>query len=392
MLGRLRFQIDLLVTEMLDQLPDSVWTSSTTTFLDPAMGGGQFVSEIERRLRNHGHSDINISSRVWGYEQNLFRCRYAVNKHNLVSTSVCKTLEDFLKLSPDMQFDVVVGNPPFKRGNETGGKSSLWRRIVAQSWQYVKPGGIMSMITPQFPNSAADLGAIFTEHQTTVVWTKIAQHFPGVGSQFTAWSVTKTAKTAPTLFINDGISLMVTSDPLPNDIRSRELLERVLAHPKFECRSSPEYFHTSVADGKDDEHLCSQPRADLPYALRRTSGNRYQMWGAVLPGDYELPKVVMTFSGNPHYRYHDAKSPIGTIRFQSGHILVRDNKQGENLIRIYESTLYRYIQQQMSSGGMRGKRHYELPVLDLDHAWTDAEIFAYFNLTPEEIELVTAKP
>ncbi len=66
MLSRLKFAIAPLVKEILDNLPDSIWTSSSTTFLDPAMGGGQFLVEIERRLRVAGHSDENIANRVFG--------------------------------------------------------------------------------------------------------------------------------------------------------------------------------------------------------------------------------------------------------------------------------------------------------------------------------------
>ena len=40
MLGRLKFEIDELVDEILDQLPVSVFERNDTTFLDPAMGGG----------------------------------------------------------------------------------------------------------------------------------------------------------------------------------------------------------------------------------------------------------------------------------------------------------------------------------------------------------------
>jgi len=389
MLSRMKFEIEPLVAEMLDQLPEGVWASDSTTFFDPAIGGGQFVRAIEQRLRDRGHSDTNIRTRVFGLEDSELHIRYAVNKHKLVGQYVKKPYEKFFELDNTMKFDIVVGNPPFKNGNETGGKSSLWRKIVAKSWTLVKDSGTLIMVAPQFPNSANDLGHIFTENQTNTVWTKISHHFPGVGSSFFAWSVTKAPKTTDTLFINDGIRLDVTSTALPNDLRSISILQKVLANNKFECKSSPEYLHTSVADGKDDDHLFSKSTKKHPYIIRRTSGDNYQMYGAVKPTDYDLPKVVMTFSGNPHYKYHSKNEPIGTIKFQSGHILVKNKTEGDNLIKLYESALYRYIQTQMSSGGMRGKNFYELPKMDLTRTWTDEELFKHFGLTDEEVSLVT---
>ena len=46
MLSRMKFEIEPLVAEMLDHLPHSVWISDSTTFFDPAIGGGQFVRAI----------------------------------------------------------------------------------------------------------------------------------------------------------------------------------------------------------------------------------------------------------------------------------------------------------------------------------------------------------
>ena len=98
MLIRLKFDISALVQEILDRLPPEVWISAITTFLDPSIGGGQFVAEIERRLRAHGHSDANIRSRVFGYERGPVAIQYAVNKHNLVGNYTCKTAVEFLEI------------------------------------------------------------------------------------------------------------------------------------------------------------------------------------------------------------------------------------------------------------------------------------------------------
>jgi site-specific DNA-methyltransferase (adenine-specific) len=146
-LSRLKFDIPELVGEILDGLPPEVFSSTTTTFLDPAMGGGQFVAEIERRLRAHGHSDANIRSRVFGYERGPVAIRYAVNKHNLVGNYTCKTIVEFLELNSDMQFDVVVGNPPYQRpdAGKSTGASALYHLFVEKSKQI---GKTIALIIP----------------------------------------------------------------------------------------------------------------------------------------------------------------------------------------------------------------------------------------------------
>lgn len=116
MLSRMKFEIEPLVAEMLDQLPESVWTSSSTTFFDPAIGGGQFVRAIEQRLRDAGHSDANIRGRVFGFEESDLHIRFAVNKYKLVGQYVRKPYDNFFELDDTMKFDVVIGNPPYLKG------------------------------------------------------------------------------------------------------------------------------------------------------------------------------------------------------------------------------------------------------------------------------------
>ena len=116
MLGRLKFDLEKLVEEILDHIPENIWTSSTTTFLDPAIGGGQFVSSIEKRLKNAGHSHDNIAARVYGCESNILRINYAKNKHGLIGNyQAINALTNDWK---NQTFDVVVGAPPFN-SNDT---------------------------------------------------------------------------------------------------------------------------------------------------------------------------------------------------------------------------------------------------------------------------------
>jgi type I restriction-modification system DNA methylase subunit len=388
MLGRLKFDIQPLVNEMLDQLPSTVWESETTTFFDPALGGGQFVAEIERRLRAHGHSEANISQRVFGAEERKMRLNFALQKHILKGKYVVGGVDlDSVEAFGVKKFDVIVGNPPFQTGGETGGKSSLWRKFVRRGWDLLDKNGYILMVAPRLPQSSNDLGDIFTQYQTLIVWTNVQKHFKGIGSSFYAWLVKKTPHQSDTFFIDENLYVTLDGSPLPKDIKAINILKKFYnTNDFFKCLSSPEYYHTSVASGKDEEHLSASIKH--PYLIRRTSGNNYSMYGSVEPTDYYTRKVTLTFSGNPHFKYHNENDPIGTIKFQSGYIKVKDAKEAENLISLYNSKLYRYVRDQISTGGMRGNTIYEQPYLDISRKWSDQEIYAEFNLTQEEIDLI----
>lgn len=176
MLSRIKFEIEGLASEILDQLPQSVWTSKTTTFLDPAIGGGQFIREIERRLRAAGHSDLNICERVMGCESSRLNVNYALNKYKVVSRlMVCDFLtEDF----GNMKFDVVIGNPPFQKSNNEAKRWTLWEQFVKKSFEL---GDFVAMITPQSITSPGPFNLI--KDKATVINTNISNHF-GVGSTF----------------------------------------------------------------------------------------------------------------------------------------------------------------------------------------------------------------
>jgi hypothetical protein len=373
-----------LWSAIINQIPNSVLKKPNVRILCVAAGHATEAVILARRMLALGVNKKSVNESIWLID------KYQVFAHEAKIVRGFKNVvtDDFLIWNPNMEFDVIVGNPPFKNGNEVGGKSSLWRKIVAKSWSILKDDGYIAMISPQLPNTANDLGDIFTKHQTLTVWTKIEHHFPNIGSSFRAWIVNKSLKKYKTKFINEGIDLDLTNKQLPDDLKSISIIDKFLANDTFKCVSSAEYYHTSVADGKNDDHMFSKPSKKHPYKLRRTSGDNYYIFGAVEPSDYYTPKVTMTFSGNPHYQYHDKNNPIGTIKYQSGHIVVKNKKEGENLIALYQTKLYRFVQGQISKGGMKGSVYYSLPKLDLSRKWTDTEIYKQFKLTKAEIECV----
>lgn len=137
-----------IVNEMLDTLPDEVWNKNSR-FLDIACKSGNFLREIYVRLFNHPRmiaefpdntyrkeyilnnqlygiaitklSQLVSTRNVYGYicDSNI---HYIENWSNIVKNKDSRFLVEKIKETfGDMQFNVVVGNPPY---NDTETKVS----------------------------------------------------------------------------------------------------------------------------------------------------------------------------------------------------------------------------------------------------------------------------
>ena len=145
-----------LVNEMLDKLPEEVFKSSITTFLDPSFGSGTFLIEVIKRLRKEGHSIENIQERVYGTEishrlyNKVTRLFSNYNFHKLYK-------EDFLtKDFNNMKFDVQLFNPPFNLSSTssktiagTSGNTTYYRKFIDKAYSLRKDEGVVGIICPR---------------------------------------------------------------------------------------------------------------------------------------------------------------------------------------------------------------------------------------------------
>lgn len=387
-MSRIKFEIEPMVAEMLDQIPKSSWTSKTKTFFDPAIGGGQFVRAIEQRLRSAGHSDANIRSRVFGFEESELHVRFAVNKHKLVGQYARKSYEKFFELDNSMKFDHVVGNPPYQPPNAktSGGSGTLWKKFVSHVFDHVAADGYVAFVTPVCPYYTKNsVGKKFRDWQTHAIWTDQSKYFPKIGSTFTSWIIQNTPKYKLTSVVDLGYDIDLSTaryrllPPMANQILAK-------------LDAGKKSLGTYKVYGDANTTLSRTYSVQTPYKVRWASintNNGYRYTNS--PGAYYThSKVAMSFSGNPDFKYFDGKSnPIGSSAGMSGYILVKDAAEGANLIDSINLSINKFERKLLkSSGAFTNAPTWQTIAFDLTQAITDTQAFAVIGLTADEEQYV----
>lgn len=172
-----------VVKQMVDILPDNVWNSKTV-FLDPACKGGEFLREIYDRLMKTESlvaeypdevarafhilekqifgialsetSRTRAIRKLNGYDKNIIVVPYYIDilksktRECVVNGKVVSFKE---KLAyefgrDEMNFDVVIGNPPYQENNGAGknGGSAIWNRFITMGIGLIPK--YICMITP----------------------------------------------------------------------------------------------------------------------------------------------------------------------------------------------------------------------------------------------------
>ena len=384
--NRTKFLIDPLVTEMLAIIPEKDWQSSTKTFADLAMAGGQFLIAIVRKLRTYGHSDENIRSRVFGFDTCKHRI-LAAKYHNqdLIGTFEVMSIEELQKMN--RKFDVIVGNPPYQRNEKKSEVHKLWVDFIKLAIKLCVPNGYVAFITPQSWMSPNKIFLMMVEKQLIYVNTKIGEFFPGIGSTFSAWILQNTKGDGSIKIdgttINVGMLGLVPLDRSPEGIsiitkvlssKNKLSLLRTCEHHTFNPNSPS-------AKKRKDPFLFGKQSSKYKYRVLHTSSQT--CWSHVASSIQNLKKVVVYTSGYLKPTY-DTDSSTSQAAFYKE---VRNKAEGENLVFILTSKLFTYIlaPNVTKTGGFLLKTVLDkLPYLDYTRSWTDAEIYEHFNITKKE--------
>lgn len=152
-------KISEFITEWAVRTPDD-------SVLEPSCGDGSFLDAITTRYRALGATDEEIRENVLGIELDEAE---AEKSAKYGTTVVCKDFFTYYqeKIENKIQFDVIVGNPPFiryqhfteeyrkvafalmnKHGFQPNRLTNIWLPFLVLSCKALKPNGRVGMVIP----------------------------------------------------------------------------------------------------------------------------------------------------------------------------------------------------------------------------------------------------
>jgi len=405
-------------------IPLELWRDPNTKWLDPANGIGNFpvvtFYMLDYQLANHGPPQYRGEEhkqprRKHIVEKMLYMIEF--NKGNVntarkifkllvptASSNICcaDTLKMTDKKLTDVfganRFDVVMGNPPFNQDGTKGSGRTIWPFFISnfsKDFEFIgainilKDNGFLGFIIPSSWRNGLEpvWNTISKNHLISI---KMTDEFDSVNLPIDAWLLEKKENKSATTHIIDKLKRAsdVNINKLPfipnfginifkKMIDKPHATLNVLGHSKYDPTST--FGKKHITEHKDATHI---------YPIIKTilgEGPEIRYSDEKDPAQDLIKVVIADFT----YLYPHLDDKVAGLGRHAYYIPVENIKEGEDVIRFLNSELMQFMNFsiKIAGGGVQYKLLRYFPKIDKTFK-SDDEIYAYFELTKDEIETV----
>lgn len=459
---------------MLDQLPDELWGDPNATFLDPVSKSGVFLREIAKRLMEGLESQIPdtqerinhiYSKQVFGIaiteltalltRRSLYCSKYANGKYSIVTDFqdedgnvefsrqehkwfndhcvFCKASQNEYDRSEDlethayklihtnkpeelydMQFDVIIGNPPYQLSDGGFGTSAtpIYQKFVSQAVK-MQPR-YLSMIIPSRWFSG---GKGMDEFRDTMLHDKRLRKIVDYPEAIDAFSGVQ---------IKGGVMYFLWDRDNQGDVTvstfKKDRIVSTMQRPLLEGEATTFIrFNEAIpilkkVTSKKEQSISGQISARKPFGLdtlykghdKKHEGRitLYQNGGigyadrVALPRGKELVdkhKVLIPRAGSgsdafPHIilgKPFLATAPSACTETYIVAGAYDTIEECKNLQSYISTRFFRFLVLLMKvTQDATAKVYSYVPVQDFTEEWTDEKLYAKYDITPEEVEFI----
>lgn len=383
MLGRLKFDLENKVKDVIDVIPTSVWKDPNIMIYDPACAGGQLLDIVESM-------GVNSNSIVGKPENDLY---YHYLKGNgkkyrlLMKEEISMNGKKVFKLS----------NPPYNDSD----KRVIWPKIIKE--ENIPDYQLYVIPINWFRSKAKNMREIreyFYNSGLKVIKKLSTDTFQGGTDVKTAVVYCEKGYKGPVTFIDlDGTYLVYLEFGeeiiMPGNEISKKLIDRVQTDIKFkpECTTIKlkdiKGLNSYSVDNGDVNVLTSLKNNKLNFSY--ISKNE-----KVTDKDFDKNRVVTTLFTSMKKGLGESLGslvyvPANTCILHDSYpyFIVENEKQGKNLIKLLTHPLYYFIfNRTTTSYTLDPIQLTKLPYVDLNMDLTNEDIYSFWNVTKEEIEII----
>ena len=387
------------VIEMINKIPNDLWSKPELSILDPCCGNGNFSIPILFELLKY-HDKQTILENILEFndinESRLQNVRkvFCSDKYNLKITN-----NDFIAFNNEKKYDLIVANPPYAKLLENGKRASknhnLIKDFIEKALSQLKPNGYLLFITPDNWMSYADrnvLIEIITSLQIIHLDIHTAKkYFKKIGSSFT-WYIIQNCPFYKNINIsgiwkkNEYTSSVLSKQrkyiPLLYNQTVQNILSKTIDNSnltKFDIKTSSDLHKYTKAD------FISDKKTDVfKYKLIHTPS---QTVYSSKPHKYQDGFKVFLSTTDKYNVFIDNCGMTQSIVF----ILCSNEEQAKKYLQILQHPLYVFINNICRWGNFNNIRILQsFPIPDIEYSGEHEKIYTYFNITEDEINYIKA--
>lgn len=312
----------------------------------------------------------------------------------------------------DMQFDVIIGNPPYQMKGGAGGTSdsSIYHLFVEQAMK-LEPKYLSMVIPSRWLAGGRGLDEFRKEMLGSKQLIKLVDYpvskevFPNVevmgGICYFLWSATHSGECDVTI-IRDGEAKSSSRkldefDVFVRDSKAVEVLRKVLkfgeksiteiltADTPFGIATNFDDYHEKKRQGDLSLYYVKNGKRDIGFVSRNAiakNAHLIDMWKVLAPKAHGAQKIPVAVLGKP---WLCPPPSVATQTFLA--FWVDSEKAAKSLESYYRTKFFRYLVslRKITQDALR-QTYAWVPVQSWDRQWTDQELYKKYGLTAEEIE------
>jgi len=393
-----------LVNEMLNILPKEVWSNKKLKWLDPANGMGNFPIIIYQRLMEGLKEEIkdkkerkkhileNMLYMIELNKKNCFVCKQIFDINNEYKMHIYN--EDALKMKfkEGFKFDIIVGNPPYNQELTKTGALPLYNKFIEK---YIDECRYLLFIVPSRWFAGGKGLDKFRKFMLKRKDIKLIKHFDNASKIF---GNLVEIKGGINYFLKDknykgqcdynGKLMELGKYDILVEAKYYELIDKITQYKSLnELYYSQDHYKIQTNDKRltDNKKLLkcfvSQQKGFIKYIDKKYIDKDYDFWKVITArAAYEQGSGFgNTFVGNTSEIHNKSY-----ISFK-----VKNKEEAESL-KSYMKCKFtnlllgiRKISQDISENTIKW-----IPLPTLDRIWTDEQLYKYYDLSKNEIELI----